>query len=564
MSHTTRSPNYRTVRLTYPKELDMKCPLCGNLVKFEYSDAGKIVHCLDEDIQQIRDLYRCTDVNCEFFKLLFNPAPRFDYSARTWGVDVVQYIAKCFFRVEMKPVQIWKLICQEHEHLHISEDSIGRICDDLLELKAFRIDERTMDIILAQNMILFGLDAQDPGGDGNGLWMFVDLLSGRILATTYFESVSHQSLHEYIEEFKRHYPVPIVGWVSDKQNVIVKCHDTYYPDIPHQYCQYHFLNHLWSHLELLDSQVYLPLKKMITHLYIHSTTNAVEFEGHGKQKVRDVFKPIDDDLQTMIKVRNKSFKELRGVWLFANLNTYYENMHATVKKMNSRLRGTKIMRKTTVKIHETLKKVKSIYERVRDLFDKFQAIRSIFNNQQLKWQEQQRQCDLIFQQCWTDAFNSDPSLKLDDCRAFLPHKTTPYSKILAEWCRLWNSYLPGLFQYHKFPGTWRTNGVLERLFSLEKCALITRAGKGNVSHMISTRGEAYLRIMHCDQSELAGNLLIEFQEELVKALREQLHERITNQTKKWRTRKRTYSEFTGVSLYIERENSEKMTKMEVR
>ena len=222
------------------------------------------------------------------------------------------------------------------------------------------------------------------------------------------------------------------------------------------------------------------------------------------------------------------------------------------------------MRKTTIKIHESLVKVKVIYEQVQVLFEKFQKIRSIFNNQSFEWQEQQRQCDLIFQQCWIDAVSSDASIRLEDCRAFLPHKNTPYPKILAEWCRLWNSYFSGLFQYYKFPGTWRTNGVLERLFSLEKCALITRTGKGNVSHMISTRGEAYLRITHCDPSELAGNILIEFQEELVKALREQLHDRISNQTKKWRTRKRTYSEFTGVSIYIENGDAEKMTKMELR
>jgi hypothetical protein len=88
-------------------------------------------------------------------------------------------------------------------------------------------------------------------------------------------------------------------------------------------------------------------------------------------------------------------------------------------------------------------------------------------------------------------------------------------KILSEYCRLWNSYLPGLFQYYHFPGLNRTNGVLERLFSMEKYALITRVGKGNVSHMIATRGETYLRILHCESQELANDILGEFREELV-------------------------------------------------
>lgn len=39
----------------------------------------------------------------------------------------------------------------------------------------------------------------------------------------------------------------------------------------------------------------------------------------GKASVREAFKNTDDDLQAMIKVRNKVFKELREIWLYENL-----------------------------------------------------------------------------------------------------------------------------------------------------------------------------------------------------------------------------------------------------
>jgi len=541
----------------------MKCPICQHPVHFIYANAGKFVHCLDEDIYQIIDLYQCENPTCEFSHLAFNPSPRFDYGNRTWGVDVLRYIAKEFLQIKSSPQAILKRLELEHPHLHISEDSISRICDDLLELKSFRIDERTKDLILAQGIILLGLDGQDPGSNNDALWIFTDLLTGRILATTYFDHLSGDRLHAYLEDLLSHYQVPVVGWVSDKQNVITNCHDTYYPEIPHQYCQFHFLNHLWNHLECIDSNVFIPLKEMIMHLYIHTTTNTVLFEGKGNKGVKEVFKPMDEDLQIMCRIRNKTFKELRGVWLYDQLMKYVSGMRDTLQKMDSALRVTKIMQKTCEKIAQSLQEVSPFYTQTQELYEWFQNIRGYLNEKGWDWQEQQRCCEEIFQKVWLQAKKEIPSLTVEDCKSFLPHKAISYGKVLGEWCRLWNSYLPGLFQYYRFPGAFRTNGILERLFSLEKCALISRAGKGNVSHMIVTRGEAYLRITHCHPNELAGDILIEYRDELVKALRSQLHERIEKQTKKWRTRERSYQGFQGVQMTIEPFN-EKMTKVEVR
>ncbi len=52
-----------------------------------------------------------------------------------------------------------------------------RMCDDILKLKSFKIDQETIDIILKQGCILLGMDGQDPGGDAPAVWNFMDLLS---------------------------------------------------------------------------------------------------------------------------------------------------------------------------------------------------------------------------------------------------------------------------------------------------------------------------------------------------------------------------------------------------
>ena len=107
------------------------------------------------------------------------------------------------------------------------------MCDDILKLKSLKIDEKTLEIIQEQGYILLGLDGQDPGGDAPSIWCFMDMISNRILATRKFDSLNYGILRDTIEGILKLYEVKIIGWVSDKQNVITKCHDTFYPEIPH-------------------------------------------------------------------------------------------------------------------------------------------------------------------------------------------------------------------------------------------------------------------------------------------------------------------------------------------
>jgi len=527
---------------------------CEWPVELAFPDAGKLVLGLDEDIYQVTDLYQCTNPDCEFHQIYFNPITRFDYSGRHYGADVFRYIANEFLPpCSLKPKQIWQHLKKFHPHLEISEATVRRMCDDILKLKSFKIDQETIDIILKQGCILLGMDGQDPGGDAPAVWNFMDLLSNRILATTKFETLDHQILHTFLEEFLKHLGVPVIGWVTDKQNVIITCHDTFYAEIPHQYCQYHFQEHLWGHLECLDSKLFMPLKKMLSGLYIHvaSSIKMVEFEGVGPRSVRTVFKKMDDDFQTMIRVRNKTFKSLRGKWLYETLRDYVQRAYISMQSMNPEHRLTIIMRKTIDEIHTQLGLLEGIYNEVITLEAWFHRIQALFNQDTLPWQERQRQIDEVFQEIYDNILTRQPTFKLENCKSFLPGKKSTPLAILGEWCRLWTSYLPGLFKYEQFPGTFRTNGPNEVAFSKEKQLLIARVGKGIVSYMIATRGEEYLRITHCTQAELDEDIIGQYQEFLVKGLRKMLRETIHHQTQRWRTAKKTYDGLDGVKLEYE-------------
>ena len=84
---------------------------------------------LDEDLYQVTDLYQCTNPDCEFHQIYFNPITRFDYSGRHYGADVFRYIANEFLPpCSLKPKQILQHLKKFHPHLEISDAYCSNGC----------------------------------------------------------------------------------------------------------------------------------------------------------------------------------------------------------------------------------------------------------------------------------------------------------------------------------------------------------------------------------------------------------------------------------------------------
>lgn len=559
MNRTTYSEKYKTIRIGYPLELDHECVVCRSKVKYCYPDNGKLVHALNGDVYQIVNLYSCTNKECEMSKVAFNPSPKLDYSSRHFGADVFSLIAEEFLVYRQKPDQIHLRLTLKYK-LDISIDTVRRMCDDILKLKSLKIDEKSVEIVQKQGFILLALDGQDPGGDAPSIWCFVDLCSNRILATRKFDSLDHETLRDAIEEIAALYGVKIIGWVSDKQNVITKCRDMFYPDIPHQYCQYHFLRNTWNHLVALDSNVYLPLKKVINGLYVHNASKSgkVLFENVGKVSVRNAFENTDADLQAMTKVRNKVFKELRGIWLYDTVKEYVEKLEIATEPLDPSFRFTKIANKTIIALDAALNEVKQKREDACLLFEYFQQIRAILGEKTTSREEKIDGLTSLYDAILVEAKKRDSTLKLEDCKSFLPSKKSTSTEIMGEWCRLWNSYLPGLFEYYTFPKPIRTNMELERALSKEKQAIFNRVAKANVCRMVATRGEDYLRITHCSPEELRSDILTEYSEEIVRQLREELALDLKKMTEITLTRSREYNKFdVDIRKYFQQDEKKK-------
>ncbi len=219
----------------------------------------------------------------------------------------------------------------------------------------------------------------------------MNLISNRVLTTRKFESLDYKILYRNIEEIFKFYGVKIIGWVSDKQNAITKWHDTFYQDIPHQHCQYHFLKNKWNYLASLECNIYMSLKKTIGGLYIHiaSKNTIIYFENVGKVTIREVFKNTDKDLQVMIKLRNKVLKKLRGARLYEKLTEYVNKIDDVLKDLDPYFQFTKFLNRKASTLKGALNDVKRYYDDVCELNLYFQQIRQIFGENKSSKEEKE-------------------------------------------------------------------------------------------------------------------------------------------------------------------------------
>jgi len=245
----------------------------------------------------------------------------------------------------------------------------------------------------------------------------------------------------------------------------------------------------------------------------------------------------------MIRVRNKTLKELRGLWLYKTLSEYVDKLERATEELEPSFRFSKILNQTISSLKEALQEVKGYYKDTCMLQEYFQNIRETLGDPDTSQKDKQERMGYIYDMILMEVERREPEFNLEECRAFLPSKKRTTVEIMGEWYRLWKSYRPGLFVYYEFSTPVRTNMELERLFSKEKQAIFNRAAKSNVCRIVASRGEDYLRIKYCELEELRSDIIAEYSDEIVRELRAHLASEIRDITNRMVSRSRAYRKF---------------------
>ena len=492
----------RLIYTTYPKYLKKRCPLCHNRVEFLYPGRKRSIKDFHHTFSEVRYYYRCRNSVCYNSAHPFNPAPRYTFPEKKYSYSVWKWIGREAKTYNMNAAQIQRRILNEFG-LKISENTIRNVMDEVDCYLSHQIDKKTKKLISEQGKILLSLDGQKPEDGEDALWLFVDLISNRVLDVQLLRSSDHITLHKCIKNILQSYDVQLSGILSDKQGSIVKMHKEYYSKIPHQYCKFHFLQNLWNFLEIKDSSMQKQISKVIKHLPITTMGKAEtrKIPNIGTVKYREHFATIESDLRKLVKSRTKKFEKLRGITSFSRVSNYRDEIKEICELKDPNHRITKILAKTAEKLTEVLNDQKANYLGCQSLNFDFQRIRTEFNQRIYVYRtEHEQKLAELFKEVWQSIEKERKPLK--SIKSFLPKKNTTFIEIREQWVRLHKSYSPGLFSYYDFPVQERTNSKMEQQFGQEKQKFIARSGKPNVSRQIRVRGEFELKQQYVPKKEV--------------------------------------------------------------
>jgi hypothetical protein len=281
-----------TDRIVYNCELEV-CPACGKELKpcRHYTWAKTVQH-LDRVAYVASRPKECRNPACSQFHIRYPSATAqtVALSHGTYGLDVIAQIGWWRDREHLSGREI-------HERLR-SRVQISRRQVDLL-IQQYRLllacAARMERDVLAQAVQIHGgliisLDGLEPEGAQEQLWVVREVLTDSILAVGWVPRVTADSLVSLLTPVQAWLQAagwPVRATVSDKQVALRTAVERVWPDVPHQWCQAHYLRNAVQPLQDHDQALKTDLRREVRRGMRHRLQQMVDAsEG-------DAFSPSD-------------------------------------------------------------------------------------------------------------------------------------------------------------------------------------------------------------------------------------------------------------------------------
>jgi len=507
---TAKPPKIKkeTVHTYWESEAGMVCPLCGKKLTHEFNDGGREVITLKGPLWVITNYYRCINLKCELHKA-FPITHSSCIKRKRHSVEVWSKVIQHHFKYHINYRQIAELIWDDWE-ISVSESTVRNICQYFemagLQHKSTEVREKVRD----GGRIFLSLDGAQPIEGEAALWIFTDRLSDTVLLARLLESAPAEVLHEIYSEIEDKFNVPITAVISDKQPNIVNSVKNFNPNIPHVFCQYHFLNHITAPLHAKDSHIRTTLKKTVRSFSLvqNEPVENKEFTISPSSSVAEIFQPLAEELKCAISARGNKFDIFAGEEAYLNLEyilyhlkTYQiDGFPKKVKRSLHALIGS---------LKKLLQSTKPLYDELRSLIHDFQWLRAILSHREWsgerikKWVH--KWLFILHQRLERISFEH----RAEILKWQYPSSAMTVQEVWQQWIRLENSYRKGLYCAYDDPALDFTNNAKEQFIHHTKAHFKSLFGRQNIARSYQARGSLYAHLIDFDYSdENVSNVLL--------------------------------------------------------
>ncbi|SEC76189.1 transposase [Paenibacillus sp. GP183] len=284
-----------TVPKVYFRPELQNCPHCGIKLKRSHNAWNKKISMLTGVIHAWSMAYACSNESCSHAGVAYKSAEAEALSMKhsSYGYDVLCLVGELRFKQHRTCKEIADAL--NERGVVTSERYAQTLYERYQTLLAASLGDHVRQSLAettAQNGgIILSMDGVQPEKGNEMLYVILEVFSGTILAAQNMKSGAAAELRTLIDPIIE-MGYPIVGIVSDGQVSIRQAFESLLPDVPYQYCQYHYLKDIAKPVVDADRKLKMELKKSMRGLRDverkieqaeKMTTNAVQANAAAKR-----------------------------------------------------------------------------------------------------------------------------------------------------------------------------------------------------------------------------------------------------------------------------------------
>ena len=251
--------------------LDRNCPVCGRMMHIcDHRD--RRFHTLDGPVQLICKLNHCPDRACPGHAKTKSPELEITLALPQMAIgwDVFCWIGHRRFSRHMAVSLIQSELLDDYQ-IKLSEDAIEQYIRRYQVMLAARqqdVESLRREYEAGAEIILC-IDGLQPEKGHEALYVVRELTRRRVWFAEPLLSATADEVRRLIakaKEWAESLGTPVGLWMSDKQEAFVKGIAAEFPDVPHRYCDNHFLRDLAKPVLEADSHAKVQMRKKVRGL----------------------------------------------------------------------------------------------------------------------------------------------------------------------------------------------------------------------------------------------------------------------------------------------------------
>jgi hypothetical protein len=274
--------------------LDRTCPACGRQMHV-CDHRYHRVHTLQGPVELVCKLNHCPDPHCPGHARTRSPELEITIALPKWAIgwDVLCWIGhrRCARHRSIPQIQS---DLRDDYGIKLSDDSIARYVGHYQVMLAARQQdpEALRRQYEAVDEIILSIDGLQPEKGHETLYVVRELTQKRVWFAVPLISATADEVRRLIVQAKAwaaSLGKPVALWLSDRQDAFVTGIAAEFPDVPHRYCDNHFLRDVAKPILEADSHAKVQMRKKVRGL------RKIEQAVLERQNVRESEHLADED-----------------------------------------------------------------------------------------------------------------------------------------------------------------------------------------------------------------------------------------------------------------------------